>query len=182
MTKTGPAWSPDSSGPAHAADGHPDVEVARVRAAGRRIAGNVADAFKTDEELVADELLAMHVRRTEQAAEANAAKQLAAARGRGLQRGLAHAGQAAHHTPKQGRNSPSVKRQRNNLLTPLICQAQESCRDPLSTAEVWPKLQAMAAQRLGPFLGVSEEGLKYTDESDQVQFLTKRNLKDRLRR
>jgi hypothetical protein len=68
------------------------------------------------------------------------------------------------------------------LLTPLIEKAQRNEPAPFNAAVIWPKLCDMAASKTRPLLGATADGIKWTDGNDEVQFLTKANLGDRLRR
>lgn len=78
-------------------------------------------------------------------------------------------------------NSPG-KAQRRNLLSPLIDAAQAACPDPYNTPSVWAKLREMAAAKTAPFIGATDEGLQWIDEHDQTQYLSLKNLRDRLSR
>lgn len=80
-------------------------------------------------------------------------------------------------------NTPAIpKSKRPDLLTPLIEAALRGEIDPFNAAVVWPKLCSMAESKTRPLIGVSADGIKWTDGNDTVQFLTKRALSDRLRR
>lgn len=74
------------------------------------------------------------------------------------------------------------KSKRPDLLTPLIEAAQRGETDPFNAAVIWPKLCSMAERKTRPLIGVSADGIKWTDSNDTVQFLTKSALSDRLRR
>lgn len=69
---------------------------------------------------------------------------------------------------------------RRDLLVPLIEAAQKELANPSDTAAVWAALQAMAAAGRRPLLGISEDGIKWTDANDELQFLTIKKLRDRL--
>ena len=71
---------------------------------------------------------------------------------------------------------------RRNLLTPVIEAAQKNCVNPLDPPDVWASLVLMAGTGKLPLLGVSDEGIKWQDANDEPQFLTLKNLSDRLRR
>ena len=71
---------------------------------------------------------------------------------------------------------------RRNLLTPVIEAAQKNCVNPLDPPEVWASLVLMAGTGKLPLLGVSDDGIKWQDANDEPQFLTLKNLSDRLRR
>lgn len=85
----------------------------------------------------------------------------------------------ASETPSQ--INPPKKRKRD-LLTPLIESAQRECNDPLNTAAVWLALERKAIARERPFIGKTEEGLQWVDSSDKPQFLSFKNLRDRINR
>lgn len=88
-------------------------------------------------------------------------------------------GEAAAKPPPALSSRPL--RQRRDLLTPVIEHAQKQCSSPADPAAVWPILCAMAERGQKPFVGQSDEGLKWTDAVDRVQFLSIKNLRDRLR-
>jgi hypothetical protein len=76
------------------------------------------------------------------------------------------------------------KRRRPDALSPLIKIAQDNCPDPLNTASIYAELQKMASQKLPPvpLLGVTDEGIKWQDPKDEVRFLSKKSLSNRLGR
>ncbi len=74
------------------------------------------------------------------------------------------------------------RKTRRDLLTPLIEAAQRQCQDPTDAAAVWLVLTAQAEKGVKPFLGVTEDGLKWNDPNDNAQFLRLRNLRDRITR
>jgi hypothetical protein len=47
---------------------------------------------------------------------------------------------------------------------------------------VWAKLREMAVAKTAPFIGATDEGLQWIDEHDQTQYLSLKNLRDRLSR
>lgn len=75
-----------------------------------------------------------------------------------------------------------LKSKRPDLLTPLIEAAQRDEIDQFSAAVIWPKLCSKAESKTRPLIGVSPDGIKWTDSNDTIQFLTKNALADRLRR
>ena len=80
-------------------------------------------------------------------------------------------------------NTPVIPRsQRPNLLTPLIEKAQRGETDPFNAAVIWPKLCEMAESKTRPLIGVTPEGLQWVDGNDDVKFLSKEALGDRLGR
>lgn len=73
---------------------------------------------------------------------------------------------------------------RSNPLTSVINQAHSSALDPEDPHSVWAALVRMAESpnRPAPLIGYAEdEGIKYQDEKG-VQFLTRKNFRDRERR
>lgn len=155
-----------------------DEEEALRRAALRKLGPGLTltDATKSLEELKAEELTEIRAERLEQDARTRAEARFVEAR----QRGMLHASPAVDRLP--GRPGLASTRSRLDVLDPVIEQAQAHCRDPFSVAEVWPQLQALAEARQRPLIGVAEEGIKYTDSKDTVQFFRKSALKDRLLR
>lgn len=73
-------------------------------------------------------------------------------------------------------------KKRRDLLSPLIELAQSNCLNPQVTAEVWSALLALTDKRQPPLLGPSEDGIKWQDSNDEIQFLSIKNLRDRLSR
>jgi hypothetical protein len=73
-------------------------------------------------------------------------------------------------------------KKRRDLLSPLIALAQSNCLNPQVTAEVWSALLALTDKRQPPLLGPSEDGIKWQDSNDEIQFLSIKNLRDRLSR
>lgn len=71
---------------------------------------------------------------------------------------------------------------RRDLLDPLIEAAQRECGLLFDSPAVWASLKKMAESRKSPFQGVTEDGLKWLDANDEPQFLTLKNLRDRLNR
>lgn len=77
--------------------------------------------------------------------------------------------------------SKSPPRKRRDLLTPAIEAAQRECGDAFDSPAVWAALVKMAEAQKYRLLGVTEEGIKWTDANDAIKFFTLRNLRDRLR-
>ncbi len=75
-----------------------------------------------------------------------------------------------------------LKNKRPDLLTPVIEAAQRGETEQFSAAVIWPKLCSKAESKTRPLIGVSPDGIKWTDSNDTIQFLTKNALADRLRR
>jgi hypothetical protein len=88
----------------------------------------------------------------------------------------------ATSTTKSTRPPAPCKSQRRGFLTPFIATAQRACADPYDTPSVWAKLREMAMAKTAPFLGATDEGLQWIDGSDQTQYLSLRNLRERLNR
>ena len=74
------------------------------------------------------------------------------------------------------------RKTRSNLLTPLIEAAQRQSQDPTDTAAVWLVLNTQAERKVKPLVGVTESGLKWIDHNDDPQFLSLKNLRDRINR
>jgi len=74
------------------------------------------------------------------------------------------------------------RKKRRDLLTPLIEAAQRDCEDPYDAPAVWTALVNFAEQGKKPFLGVTDDGLKWQDANDATVFFTLKNLRDRLGR
>ena len=83
-------------------------------------------------------------------------------------------------TTKSTRPPAPSKSKRRDLLTLPIGVAQAACSDPFATPSVWAKLREMAVARTAPFIGATDEGLQWIDHSDQTQYLSMKNLRDRL--
>lgn len=83
--------------------------------------------------------------------------------------------------PQAGAALPA---KRTNYLTPAIQLAQSKCdgTDKFNAPAVFAKLGDMARAKSTPFIGVSDEGLKWLDSNDETHFLTLANLRDRLNR
>lgn len=76
-------------------------------------------------------------------------------------------------------NSPKKRR---DLLDPVIAKAKRECETPDDYLAVWPILQVMANQKVAPLIGVSEEGIKWVDDCDEVHTFKKQSLRERFRR
>jgi hypothetical protein len=73
---------------------------------------------------------------------------------------------------------------RSDALTAVIAVATKSAQNPVDYHSVWAALVVLAEsdKRPAPLIGFAEgEGVKYQGEKD-VEFFTKRNLSDRMRR
>lgn len=79
------------------------------------------------------------------------------------------------------RESPA-KLKRRNLLTPVIERAQRECSAPFEASAVFPVLMRMAEASEKPFIGATDDGIKWKNHNDEIQFLSLKNLRDRLRR
>ena len=88
----------------------------------------------------------------------------------------------ATSTTNRARSPAPTKSKRSGFLTPFIAMAQSACADPYDTPSVWAKLREMAVAKTAPFFGATGEGLQWIDGSDQPQYLSLRNLRDRLTR
>lgn len=91
--------------------------------------------------------------------------------------------QAVAHAPvvtDSASNAPG--RARRDLLVPVIEAAQKECKDPFDTSAVWAPLSQMAQAGKRPLVGLSDEGIKWVDANDEIQFLKRKNLGERLRR
>lgn len=144
------------------------------------------DLFKTHDERVADALIKIRAERVEKQAAERAATQYAAARQRGIDsvQPLAAEPQAEAPSaaPVVAENSYKVQgTARRNLLTPAIEAAQRMCENQFDAPAVWAVLVQMAQDGKRPLVGVTEDGIKWNDAEDNPQFLTLKNLRDRLR-
>lgn len=74
------------------------------------------------------------------------------------------------------------KLKRRDLLTPAIESAQKECSDPYDAPAVYTVLCRMAGEKIRPLIGVTPEGVKWTDGNDDLQFLSIKSLRDRLSR
>jgi hypothetical protein len=74
------------------------------------------------------------------------------------------------------------KKSKRDLLTPAIEAAQRNAPDPHDAAAIWLVLRGLAEKGVKPFLGVTEGGLQWKDHNDNPQFLTLKNLRDRINR
>ncbi|MCA0439370.1 MAG: hypothetical protein LCH71_02620 [Proteobacteria bacterium] len=76
----------------------------------------------------------------------------------------------------------TTRRTRRDLLAPVIEAAQKECANPFDAPAVWAALAQMAEARKRPLAGVTDDGIKWFDTNDDPQFLTQKNLGERLRR
>lgn len=76
----------------------------------------------------------------------------------------------------------AAKNRRRDLVAHRIEEAQKQVGDQYDTSKIWLALKAMANLKTSPFLGVSDEGLKWVNSKDETKFLTLGNLRDRLSR
>lgn len=74
------------------------------------------------------------------------------------------------------------KRTRRDAVTPAIERAQRQCQEPDDVAQVWSYLQEMARKGEPPFIGTTEDGLKWVDANDKAAFLSRDALRRRMRR
>jgi hypothetical protein len=70
---------------------------------------------------------------------------------------------------------------RRDTLTPVIELAQEQCRNPKDTAEVWAALLVLADKQTAPLIGATEDGLQYR-KSGEVKIFSRDALRKRLAR
>ena len=71
---------------------------------------------------------------------------------------------------------------KRNLLTPVIKLAQKEFDDPYDAPAVFAVLRRMADEKVAPMIGVAPEGIKWRDSNDDPQFLSLKNLRERLKR
>jgi len=78
------------------------------------------------------------------------------------------------------------KKIRRDLITSAIEVAKTECKkndkDPDDTNQVWFIFRGWAESRKQPFIGVTEDGLKWSDADDSIKFLTKKSLDRRMKR
>ena len=84
--------------------------------------------------------------------------------------------------PTVGSASYAPARARRDLLAPVLEAAQKECGDQFDAPAVWASLVRMADAGKRPLLGVCDDGIKWQDSNDETQFLTIKNLRDRLSR
>lgn len=70
---------------------------------------------------------------------------------------------------------------RRDTLTPVIELAQNQCRNPQDTAEVWAVLLMLAEKKHPPLIGATEDGLQYLNKGS-ADIFTKKSLGQRLAR
>ena len=73
------------------------------------------------------------------------------------------------------------QRSRTNFLTPIIERAQAAAPDGLSAAAVWVELQRLAAVKVAPLYGATDEGIQYLKDGAPLIF-TRQALGERLKR
>ncbi|MCU0924727.1 MAG: hypothetical protein MUF44_01450 [Hydrogenophaga sp.] len=76
----------------------------------------------------------------------------------------------------------AYRQKRRDLLAPVIEKAQVQSGNRYDAAAVWNVLVTMAKIPDSPLIGVSDEGIKWSDGNDGVKFLKLKNLRDRLKR
>jgi hypothetical protein len=64
----------------------------------------------------------------------------------------------------------STKSPRRDSIAPVIELAQSKCTDPSDTAEVWPRMEALADDEHVPFLASTPLGLKYRKAGKDAYF------------
>lgn len=85
-----------------------------------------------------------------------------------------------HVAPMQ--NAPTTRRRtRRDLMIPAIEAAQRDCKDPYDAAEVWTVLVRRSQEGCGPMFGVTEDGIQWKNSEDETEYLSRKNLGDRLR-
>jgi YHS domain-containing protein len=77
---------------------------------------------------------------------------------------------------------PVPKNKRRDLMSPLIEAAQRESSDPFDTPAIWATLCKLAEQKVKPLLGKTEEGIKWADGDDEIQYFSLKMLRDRLGR
>lgn len=92
--------------------------------------------------------------------------------------------EAAHAVAPATATTTRISRRskRSDLLTPVIEAAQRECGGLADANSIWPVLIRNADERKGPLIGVSDEGIKWRNDQDDVKFFTLKNLRDRLNR
>ena len=92
--------------------------------------------------------------------------------------------QAANPTPVVAVGASGVihsTKARRDTLTPIIELAQEQCRNPQDTAEVWAALLVLAEKKSPPLIGATEDGLQYLNKGS-ADIFKKKSLGQRLAR
>jgi hypothetical protein len=88
--------------------------------------------------------------------------------------------QAAPEQVQPAAAAPRRKQRQRDLMAGVIEAAQRECSDPQDTTAVWLILERKAAAGERPFKGKTEDGLKWVDEKDDVRFLTRKMLRERI--
>jgi len=74
-------------------------------------------------------------------------------------------------------------KKRRDLLSPVIEAAQRECGEPYDAPAVFAVLKNFAESQKKPLIGgVTEDGIQWEDEKGEPQFLSLKNLRERLNR
>ena len=73
-------------------------------------------------------------------------------------------------------------RARRDLVTPAIEAAQKGLKDIFDTPAVWTAMTEMAQAQKNRLRGVTEDGIQWMDDEEEIKYLKKKNLGERLRR
>lgn len=85
--------------------------------------------------------------------------------------------------PAQVQAKPQeVRLSRAHTSSGLIARARRNAGDDAGIAEIWLELMRMANAQEHPFIGVTDEGLKYQNDKDGVSFINRKAVSDWLRR
>lgn len=85
--------------------------------------------------------------------------------------------------PAQVQAKPQeVRLSRAHTSSGLIARARKNAGDGAGIAEIWLELMRMANAQEHPFIGVTDEGLKYQNDKDGVSFINRKSVSDWLRR
>ncbi len=85
--------------------------------------------------------------------------------------------------PAQVQAKPQeVRLSRAHTSSGLVARARRNAGDDAGIAEIWLELMRMANAQEHPFIGVTDEGLKYQNDKDGVSFINRKSVSDWLRR
>jgi len=84
--------------------------------------------------------------------------------------------------PESLKTVPTTKKRESDLVSKVIEAAQRQSDDPTNANLVWLILVDKVEKKEKPFFGKTEEGLQWIDSNDKEQYLSMKNLRDRIAR